>query len=289
MEPRLIDTLHCGRGRAIGCWDLGGALVDPGPESSLETVLAGVRKAPDALLLTHIHLDHAGATGALVRRFPGLQVYVHERGAPHLIDPSKLIESAGRLYGADMERLWGEIVPVPECNVRVLNGGETIDVAGRTLEVTYTPGHASHHVVYLDPGDRTAYVGDIAGVRIPPSDFVMAPTPPPDIDVELWQESIEIVAAMEPARVALTHFGMADDPERQLAGASAALDRQAALAKQLIDSGVDPADAQQQFVSDLEQRIRSESDAATAAAAIQVSPPNQLWLGLRRYWEKVAA
>ncbi len=134
----------------------------------METLLEGLGEEPRALLLTHIHLDHAGAAGALVERFPGLEVYVHARGAPHLADPSRLLASAERIYGDEMAELWGRVLPVPERNLRVVEGGETIAVADRELDVDYTPGHASHHVVYFDRSDGTAFVGDVAGVRIPP-------------------------------------------------------------------------------------------------------------------------
>src|SRR6476646_1172167 len=175
---RAIDVRHLGRPDVIGCWEVDGALVDPGPESSLPTLLAALgEEEPRALLLTHIPLDHAAATGAMVRRWPDLEVYVHERGAPHLIDPSRLLASAERLYGDQMERLWGEIVPVPEANVTALAGGETV----LGMRAAYTPGHASHHVCYLDEESGTAFVGDVAAVRIPGSDFVVPPTPPPDI------------------------------------------------------------------------------------------------------------
>jgi len=201
---RLIDVEHLGRPRVIGCWEVGEVLVDPGPESTLQTLLAKLgERTPSALLLTHIHLDHAGASGALVERFPGLEVYVHERGAPHLIDPSRLIDSATRLYGGDMDRLWGEIVPVPEANLRVLAGGERI--FGGAFEVAYTPGHASHHVSYLHAG--CAFVGDTGGVRITPGSVAIPPTPPPDIDLEAWQESIERIRAWAPERLAFTHCG----------------------------------------------------------------------------------
>ncbi|HWW68038.1 MAG TPA: MBL fold metallo-hydrolase, partial [Solirubrobacterales bacterium] len=139
---RVIDVKHLGRPHVIGCWEVDGALVDPGPESSMGTLLEALDEQPRALLLTHIHLDHAAATGALMRRWPDLEVYVHERGAPHLIDPSKLLASAKRLYGDAMEYLWGEIVPVPVENVKPLTGGETV----LGMKVAYTPGHASHHV-----------------------------------------------------------------------------------------------------------------------------------------------
>ena len=185
---RVIDVMHLGRPHVIGCWQVGEALVDPGPESSLQTLLEALgEERPRALLLTHIHLDHAAATGALVRRWPDLEVYVHERGAPHLVDPSKLLASAERLYGEQMERLWGEIVPVPEANVTALAGGETV----LGMRVAYTPGHASHHVCYLHEDSGTAFVGDVAAVRIPGTDLIVPPTPPPDIDIEAWEDSIE--------------------------------------------------------------------------------------------------
>src|ERR687893_425619 len=143
---RAIDTRHMGQEKVICCWEVDGVLVDPGPQSTEETLLEALGgEQPRALLLTHIHFDHAGATGALVRRWPDLEVYVHERGAPHLIDPSKLLASAERLYGDKLEYLWGEILPVPKENVRVLGGGESV----LGMRVAYTPGHASHHVCYL--------------------------------------------------------------------------------------------------------------------------------------------
>ncbi|MDX6648810.1 MAG: hypothetical protein QOJ97_761, partial [Solirubrobacteraceae bacterium] len=162
---RPIDVRHLGRERVICCWQGDGVLVDPGPESSVATLIDALDgETPRAILLTHIHLDHAGATGALVRRWPGVAVYVHERGAPHLVDPSRLLASAGRLYRDDMARLWGEVVPVPEANVRTLSGGETVE----GFRVQYTPGHASHHVSYLHEDSGRALVGDMAGVQVVP-------------------------------------------------------------------------------------------------------------------------
>ena len=192
---RVIDVKHLERPHVIGCWQVDDALVDPGPESSLDTLLAALgEERPRALLLTHIHLDHAAATGALVRRWPELEVYVHERGAPHLVDPSKLLASAERLYGDAMERLWGEIVPVPEDNVKPLAGGETV----LGMRVAYTPGHASHHVSYLHEASGTAFIGDVAAVKIPGVELVVPPTPPPDIDIEAWIDSIGVVEAWAP-------------------------------------------------------------------------------------------
>jgi glyoxylase-like metal-dependent hydrolase (beta-lactamase superfamily II) len=191
---REIDVRHLGRERVICCFALDGVIVDPGPESSHRTLLEALgNEVPRAILLTHIHLDHAGATGALVRRWPHAEVWVHERGARHVVDPSKLVASATRLYGDDMARLWGEIVPVPQENLRVLAGGER--VAG--FHVAYTPGHASHHVSYLHEATGTAFVGDVGGVRIDGGPIV-PPTPPPDIDLEAWRASLDLVAGWRP-------------------------------------------------------------------------------------------
>jgi glyoxylase-like metal-dependent hydrolase (beta-lactamase superfamily II) len=284
--PRLIDVLQQGRERVIGAWDLGGTIVDPGPESRMETLLAGLPDPPGTLLLTHIHLDHAGATGALVERFPDLQVYVHARGAPHLIDPTRLLQSAERIYGDDMAPLWGRVVAVPERNVHVLEGGETITVDGRDFEIAYTPGHASHHVVYFDSTDGTAYVGDVAGVRIPPADYVRAPTPPPDIDVEAWQRSIDLVAERRPSRLALTHFGMVEDPQPHLALMKQALDEQAELVRELLERHGDTDEAVAAFVAEVERRSREAVGQELAGMFEVGSPVEQRWLGLRRYWQK---
>jgi glyoxylase-like metal-dependent hydrolase (beta-lactamase superfamily II) len=285
--PRLIDVHQRGRERVIGAWDLGGAVVDPGPERRVETLLEGLVEEPRALLLTHIHLDHAGAAGALVERFPGLEVYVHARGAPHLADPSRLLASAERIYGDEMTELWGRVLPVPERNLRVVEGGETIAVADRELDVAYTPGHASHHVVYFDRSDGTAFVGDVAGVRIPPSDFVRAPTPPPDIDVDVWNRSIDLVAARRPARLALTHFGMVEDPATHLAQMKVRLELQAGLAHEMLELHGDTPEAAMGFVEQI-NRWTSEGAGMTADVFEVGAPVEQLWLGLRRYWQKRA-
>ncbi len=279
---RVIDVMHLGRPHVIGCWEVDGALVDPGPECSLPTVLEALGdEQPRALLLTHIHLDHAAATGALVRRWPELEVYVHERGAPHLVDPSKLLASAERLYGERMEYLWGKILPVPERNVRVLSGGETV----LGMRVAYTPGHASHHVAYLHEDSGTAFTGDVAACRIPPSKLVVPPTPPPDIDVETWEASLDTVAAWEPARLALTHFGSIDaDVPGHLERVREKLREEADLARRMEKDAYD---------ADNEARIRRELAAEgigeeTAEELLQAVPTAYQWSGLDRYWRKRA-
>ena len=273
---RVIDVMHLGRPHVIGCWEIDGVLVDPGPESSLSTLLEALGdERPRALLLTHIHLDHAAATGALVRRWPDLEVYVHERGAPHLIDPSKLLASAERLYGDQMQRLWGEIVPVPERNVHALAGGE--QVLG--MRVAYTPGHASHHVCYLHEESGTAFVGDIAAVRLPGVDLIVPPTPPPDIDVERWEDSIGIVESWRPERLALTHFAAIDDPEPHLAKVRERLREEAQLARELSE------EPYEQHHRDLVADHADSTD--SAEELIQCVPPQYQWRGLNRYWTKL--
>ncbi len=267
--------MHLSRPRVIGCWQVGDVLIDPGPSSCLPTLLEALAGArPRALLLTHIHLDHAGATGSLVERWPELRVYVHELGAAHLIEPSRLLDSARRLYGEDMDRLWGEMLPVPERNVCELRGGERLDGG---FEVAYTPGHASHHVSFLHAG--TAFVGDVAGVRIAASSLTIPPTPPPDIDLAAWHESLERVAAWAPDRLAMTHFGESTDVEAQLRELGRRLDDWAALARE------QDADA---FAAHITHEIELGADPELVAAYLQAAPPEQLYAGLARYWRKRA-
>jgi len=274
--PHEIDLNHLGRPGVICAFEADGLVVDPGPESCLETLLEGLQTDLRALLLTHIHLDHAGATGALVRSHPHLTVYVHEKGAPHLADPSKLLKSAARLYGDDMQRLWGEVLPVPEERIHVLGGGETVE----GMRVAYTPGHASHHVSYFHEDAGDAYVGDMAGVRAPGHDFTVAPTPPPDIDVEAWLRSVDEIEAFGAAAVCMTHFGRHEDTPAQLDRVRGSLRERSAKAKDL---------SAEEFADWGEAQVREAVDPETAEVLIQAAPPDQLGLGLRRYWEKKEA
>lgn len=272
---RIIDLVHVGRERVIGCWQVGEVLVDPGPSSGLDRLLQGLAgDRPRALLLTHIHLDHAGATGMLVRRWPEMEVYVHERGARHLVDPTRLLDSARRLYGEDMDRLWGEVLPVPEANIHALAGGERI-LDG--FEVAYTPGHAWHHVSYLHKG--TAFVGDTAGVRIMPERMTIPPTPPPDIDLEAWHRSIGLIRAWAPERLAFTHFGAAEDVEAQLDQLGDRLDEWADRVR---------GQSLEEFTAAVRQDIRSGANPDTLGAYVQAAAPDQLYAGLTRYWQKRA-
>jgi glyoxylase-like metal-dependent hydrolase (beta-lactamase superfamily II) len=273
---RAIDTRHLGIDKVICCWDVDGVLVDPGPQSTEATLLAALDgQVPRAILLTHIHFDHAGATGALVRRWPDLPVYVHERGARHMASPERLVASAARLYGGEegLTRLWGEVVPVPEANLHVLRGGETVLDGFR---VEYTPGHASHHVSYLHEASGTAFVGDVAGVRIPPSDYVIAPTPPPDIDVEAWDRSLDLVERWDPQALALTHFGQVDDVGPHLLAARERLHEVIALAAR---------HGAEAFSAGIVDRIARHAGDLTAQYA-QAAPTEHLYLGARRYLDK---
>jgi glyoxylase-like metal-dependent hydrolase (beta-lactamase superfamily II) len=216
----LIDLNHMGHQRTVASYlldsDDGPALFDCGPATTIDALKAGLAQRGLALddirhlLLSHIHLDHAGAAGVLVREQPSLQVHVSEIGAPHLIEPERLERSARRLYGESFDTLWGELAPVPRENLHVV-GDEVVGLA-----CFPTPGHASHHVSYLDR-DGTLYAGDAAGVRIQPGHAVLPPTPPPELDVDLWQRTIEEIERRDPERLALIHFGVADDPQRHLA------------------------------------------------------------------------
>jgi glyoxylase-like metal-dependent hydrolase (beta-lactamase superfamily II) len=275
-EPELIDLLHLGRPQVIGAWRVGDVLVDPGPSSCLDRLLPELeRNPPHVLALTHIHLDHAGASGSLLRRFGDIEVWVHERGAPHLIDPGKLLDSVTRLYGADMDRLWGEVLPVPAERVRVLKGGESLG----PFQVAYTPGHASHHVSYLHTPSGCAFTGDVTGVRIGGA-AVLAPTPPPDIDLQAWRASLELIEGWDPRSLAVTHFGSYDDVAAHLAGLREQLDRGEALAGELDEAA---------FAATIRARVAASTTSETAAAYEQAMPPEQSFHGLRRYLQRAQA
>lgn len=290
-----IDLTFLGRAHVIATGVVRGggslALVDPGPSTCLETLDLGLQRQGARLsevthlLLTHIHLDHAGAAGTIVKRHPHIQVVVHERGAPHVIDPSKLLASASRLYGDQMDRLWGDILPVPERNVVVIAGGERIEAGGRAFETAYTPGHASHHVSYFNRDSGIAFVGDTAGVCID-GGYVLPPTPPPDIDPEGWQGSAARIEAWGPQTLFLTHFGPVQNPVAHLRTLMANLDTALSLVRtRLAEPGTSEEKARR-FVEDLTREYRRQMSEAQVAAYVAAAPPEHLWLGLERYWRK---
>ena len=277
LEP--IDLRFRGIERVIGVYlletDDGPALFDCGPTTCVERLKAGLRERGlelrdlRHLLLSHIHLDHAGAAGVLVREHPGLRVHVSEVGAPHLVDPTKLEASARRLYGETFDDLWGELAPVPEQNVEVVGG----DVLG--LECFPSPGHARHHVCYLD-ADGTLYAGDAAGVRIQPGRYVMPPTPPPDVDLEAWQTTLDEIEARAPQRLAVVHFGVASDPDEHLPD----------LRRRLLEwtGVVERGASEDEFVAQAREQLRHEAERLPAYEAAM--PLWQSYAGLKRYWEK---
>jgi len=275
-ELAPLDLHHLGRERVIGCYLVetreGTALFDCGPANCVPELKERLREHGlelrdlRHLLLSHIHLDHAGAAGTLVREHPELQVHVSEIGAPHLVDPSRLERSARRLYGDEFDALWGELVPVPEANVHTVGG----TVLG--LDCFPTPGHASHHVCYLD-GEGILYAGDATGVRIQPGRSVLPPTPPPEFDLEAWQATLDEIERRHAERLALIHFGVADDPERHLADLRERLERWTGW----VGAGTSEDD----FVAAAAEDLGLDREAYE-----QAMPFWQSYAGLARYWEK---
>jgi glyoxylase-like metal-dependent hydrolase (beta-lactamase superfamily II) len=287
--PEIIAT-------AVLHGSAGVALIDPGPSTTVEGLKQSLRRKGISLddvrqiLLTHIHLDHAGATGSLVRENPRIDVFVHERGAPHMIEPSKLLASAGRLYGADMNRLWGDFLPVPADRVRILKGEERITAGGRELEVAYTPGHASHHVAYFDPSSRVAFVGDTAGIRRPDRDYIMPPTPPPDIDLDAWRVSEDRILSWDPDTLFLTHFGPFHGARIHFQEMTERLEAWSRAVRRLLaDASLDDEQRLQAFMNeallDLKRKVGElEGERYSRAGRLDYS-----WQGLSRYWKKKMA
>jgi glyoxylase-like metal-dependent hydrolase (beta-lactamase superfamily II) len=298
LATTILDTNWMGRPRSIAAALLESdghrAIIDPGPASVLPTLRQqldsrgiGVSDL-NAILLTHIHLDHAGATGALIKENPNLEVYVHKAGMLHVADPSKLLASAERLWPGELGHLFGETLPVPLGNLRILGGGETLALGSRNVEVVYTPGHASHHVSYFDSSDGTAFVGDTTGFHIEGQPFVVPLAPPPDIDLEIWYASLGAIAARHPARLFLTHFGYSKDPVAHIAEYRENMQRWAALAANILRSTPDERRGLETFVSAASSEIEKHVTAAEAEHYVFNCGLNLTWLGLARYHRKRA-
>ena len=295
MNTDFIDLNFRGSPRVIATAIMQGAdgvtLIDPGPTSCLAALESGLRdrgltlRDVRSILLTHIHLDHAGACGTIVERVPGARVFVHERGATHMIDPAKLLASATRLYGDRMDTLWGAFQPVPAANVTALQGGERLELAGKAIKVAYTPGHAKHHVSYLDEHSGTAYVGDTAGVQVS-GNYLIAPTPPPDIDIEAWQASLDTIDAWQPVSLFLTHFGPVSPARAHLARFRTTVATAAETARQMIEAGGSDEELAKKFAERMRQDARKALPEHEARAAELAAPFDQLWQGLARYWQK---
>jgi glyoxylase-like metal-dependent hydrolase (beta-lactamase superfamily II) len=290
-----VDLDFLGRSRAIATAIVVAsgavALIDPGPSSCLQTLELGLNghglRFDDVtdILLTHIHLDHAGSTGTLVRRHPRIRVHVHERGATHLIDPEKLLASATRLYGADMDRLFGAFAAVPASNIIALSGGERLEAGGRTFEVAHTPGHASHHVSYFDRESGLAFVGDVAGMRID-GGYVLPPTPPPDIDLELWASSVARLERWSPDTMFLTHFGPAAPVRPHLQALLDNLRNMADVVKALLREPGTDEERTARFAGHVQRELSRQMAESQVASYKASAPFDLLWLGLARYWRK---
>ncbi|MCY3698605.1 MAG: MBL fold metallo-hydrolase [Gemmatimonadetes bacterium] len=300
----IVDLKFQGFDLAIGTGVLetgdGVALVDPGPTTCLAALEAGLGDAGfgladvRAVLLTHIHLDHATAAGTIVRRVPEARVYVHPVGAIHMIRPERLLASAGRIYGDLMETLWGEFLPVPAESVTEVDEGDTVQLGDRTLRVAYTPGHAKHHVVYFEEDGGTAWVGDVGGIRIPPGGVIPV-TPVPDIDVEAWNASMERVMAWAPDRIVPTHFGAVENPAAHFTELRDHLARWARTVRESLanedpaepDTSADPARARA-FAAWVEEDLRGRMPAEPVDTYVNAFGARDSWWGLARYWRKRA-
>jgi glyoxylase-like metal-dependent hydrolase (beta-lactamase superfamily II) len=295
----VLDLNWMGRPRSIGAVFLesGGhhAILDPGPASTLETLRAqllarGLSVSDlEAILLTHIHLDHAGATGSLLRENPNLRIFVHSKGAAHLVDPSKLLASAGRLWGDDLARLFGETLGVPEQNIKILEGGETLSVGTRKFEVIYTPGHASHHVTYLDEQDGVAFAGDTAGIRIANGPYIMPATPPPDIDLAIWDQSFAAILDRQPSKLFVTHFGYAENPAKHIADFRERLHLWADITENALRSTSELEVALQSFLDKTQTEMREYLSTADAEQHAFTAGLPLSFLGLARHIRKRSA
>ncbi|HXF81143.1 MAG TPA: MBL fold metallo-hydrolase [bacterium] len=291
----LIDTGYNGTPEAVAAYLLLGdrpGLIETGPASCADAVETAVRAAgvrPDevqVIAVTHIHLDHAGGAGVLAGRFPHAEVYVHPVGAPHLADPTRLLASAGRLYGDELVRLFGLTVPVPGDRLRVLNDGDRLRVGNRTLTALATPGHARHHHVYWDEASGDVFTGDIAGVALPRSRFVRAPTPPPELDIPAWRASLARLRALRPRRLLLTHFGAHEWVEELLDQLERRLEEGLAHVRGFLRAGLDAAAITARMQELALAQIEALDGAGAAARFEVIMPVRQSVLGLIRYVEK---
>lgn len=294
----VIDTHHMGRAHVVASYALLGdepALVDPGPASTLPSLEAGLQAHGLLLedirhvIVTHIHLDHAGATGLIVARNPAVQVHVHEKGAPHLVDPSRLVSSAAMLWGDKLEILWGRTIAVPPAAILTLVGGETLHIGQHTLRAYDAPGHAKHHLVWFDEQSGAAFVGDNTGVRLPGVRFTRPATPPPDVDLEAWLRTLALIEALEPRWLCLTHFGAFNDVAFHLADFRERLVHWADVVRVGLTSGRSEAEQIAAFEE------LGAAEAASLSMAQQVALTQQSgdlalsWRGLARYWQKRGA
>jgi len=294
MDPVTTLDLHWdGQPRCVASALLasGGhySIVDPGPASTLPALRNRLAEfgltlqTLEAVLLTHIHLDHAGATGAIVRENPRLPVYVHKAGAPHLIDPTRLLASAGRLWSGDINRLFGDTLPVPAQNLRILGGGESFTIGARQIAVEYTPGHAAHHVSFFDQTEGIAFVGDTAGVRISNQPYIMPATPPPEVDLAQWEQSLTTILKRNPRKLFLTHFGFAENPEKHIEIFRERLRAWNSSAEEILRDIPDNSNAQAAFIAVARREISQYVPAEEVEQYAFAAGVNFSFLGLARH------
>jgi glyoxylase-like metal-dependent hydrolase (beta-lactamase superfamily II) len=285
-EPGIIGSYLLNGGNEI-------ALIDPGPGSMLEAQLAAIRESGldpaevTHLVLTHIHLDHAGMTGSLLRHMPKATVYVHSKGAPHLLDTSKVVASAERIYGGRMEELWGAIESVPQERLKVIEDGDVLNIAGRRLEVHYTPGHAVHHVVFFDVHSGELFAGDAAGVRLQGVDYVRPPTPPPDLDIEAWSASIDKIKKLRPDVLYIAHFGPTKNVTSHLERLREKLYSWGDFVLVAMRDGKNEAEITEMLIKHTQPELQRATSDAQAIARYEIATNYAMTAqGYMRYWRK---
>jgi glyoxylase-like metal-dependent hydrolase (beta-lactamase superfamily II) len=296
LEPDLwlLDLLFQGTAGVVGAYLITGpyghTLIETGPGSTLPMLERAVDDAGFSvgditqILVTHIHLDHAGAAGSLLRRLPEARLFVHPRGAAHMIDPSKLLASAKRIYADRMDDLWGAFEACPDDRVVTLADGEEIYCGVRTLQAVHTPGHASHHIAFHDPERHSAFTGDVGGVRLQGASYVRPPTPPPDIDVEAWHASVDKLRALDLQSIDLTHFGRFDDPARHFDDLLYRLDDWTAWVGDRIAEGRSPDAMAAALELRTDTEVANEVHTPSMAAAYELATPARMTVdGLSRY------
>lgn len=281
----------------IGAYVLAGkdevALIDPGPTTTVDSLLASLEETEIVpqnvthILLTHIHLDHAGGVGTLLHHMPNAKVYVHSKGAAHIQDPAKLIASATKIYKGRMEELWGDIEAVPADNVKIIDGGDILNIAGRRLEVHYTPGHASHHVVFFDVHSGELFAGDVAGVYLPPVDYIRPPTPPPDLNIESWSASIDLLKKLRPDVMYLAHFGPVRNSVPYLEKLRAQIIAWGDIVLKALLEGKTEKEILQRLIETTEPQLQHKGANAQMLKRFELTTNYEMTVqGYIRYWKK---
>lgn len=295
MEIEIMDLGFMGEAEIIASFLLKGgssaAIVETGPTSCMENLLGGLKdngvgvEDVTQVFVTHVHLDHAGASGNLAEVLPNATFYVHEVGYPHMVDPSRLVKSSTRIFGEDrMEELWGEVRPVPEERLVGLEGGEEIEAADGVLWGHYTPGHAYHHLAFHEPGSGMLMAGDVAGIRVPGQSFVLPPTPAPEVDVEAWKGSIEAIRRISPTSVCPTHFGSYEDVERHLSELEQRLQGSLLFVEELMDAGRSQEDIAEEFGAMTDAELLREGAGQEELGRYQITGSYEVQVsGLVRY------